>query len=149
MLPFAVCVSLFSAPASLRRQKQKADRGQDEVTTKFCSEEQREVSTSLPYYSTISSTPSFTICQGFSFLVPVDFRFSNFASWSVTAARFWINWPVVGCPFCFRSACCKNETARGRRRVWRKAGGQYTFLKESYKELTRVNTGRFTNNRSL
>lgn len=88
MLLFAVCVSLFSAPVSLGRQKQKAEWGQDEVTTKFCTQDQREMSTSPPYYGTVTTTPSFTICQGFSFLVPVDFRFSNFASWSVTAARF-------------------------------------------------------------
>lgn len=122
MLPFAVCVSLFSAPSSLGRQKQKAEWGQDEVTAKFCTQDQHEVSASPPYYCTITSTPSFTICQGFPFLVPVDFRFSNSSFWSVTPARFWINWPVVGCPFSFRSACCKNETAGGRGRVSTESG---------------------------
>lgn len=111
--------SLFSA----RRVSGEKNRRQGGVRMKsrWNTGDQREVSTSPPYYCTNTTTPSFTLCQGFSFLVPVDFRFSNFASCSVTAARFWINWPVVGCRFCFRSACRKYVTAWGGGGFWRKA----------------------------
>lgn len=109
------------------------NRRQSGVTTKSQRNFVFEISVRCQHLHLITAPwptpPSFTLCLGFSLLVPVDFRFSNFASWFVTTARSWINWPVVGCPFCFRFACCKYVPTCEEWAGFRlKAGGQLTFM---------------------